>query len=208
MKTAGQLLQEKRVLKELTIEEIAASIKIKPEYLRALENSEFSILPSSTFIKGFLRNYAIALRINPETVLAMFRRDFVENEQGEIIPKGLVKPVSNKPKVFSALSFLIGLTLLFFLGFLGYQLIGWWSLPKLEILQPVNGEVYGELVTVKGKTTRDATIAVDNQKVIVDQNGQFTLDLLFPAGTHSVIVTATNRQGKSRMQERSFQVSK
>ncbi|MFH2019166.1 MAG: helix-turn-helix transcriptional regulator [bacterium] len=208
MKTAGQLLQEKRLLKELTIEEIAANIKVKPKYLTALENSDFASLPSSTFIKGFLRNYASALKVNPETVLAMFRRDFVENEQGEIIPKGLVKPVSNKPKVFSALSFLIGLTLLFFLGFLGYQLIGWWSLPKLDILQPINGEVYGELVTIKGKTDHDASLSINNQKVIVNQSGEFSLDLLFPAGTHSVIITTTNRQGKSKMEERSFQVSK
>lgn len=208
MKTAGKLLQEKRLLKELSIEEIAASIKVKSKYLIALENSDFASLPSSTFTKGFLRNYALALKINPDTVLAMFRRDFVENEHGEIIPKGLVKPISHKPKVFSAFSFLIGLTLLFFLGFLGYQLLGWWSLPKLDILQPVNGEVYGELVTVKGKTDHDATVLVNKQKVIVDQNGQFTLDLLFPAGTHSVLVIATNRQGKSKMQERSFQVSK
>lgn len=208
MKTAGMLLQEKRLLKELTIEEIASAIKVKPKYLTALENSDFASLPSSTFTKGFLRNYASALKVNPETVLAMFRRDFVENEQGEIIPKGLVKPVSNKPKVFSALSFLIGLTLLFFLGFLGYQLIGWWSLPKLDILQPISGEVYGELVTIKGKTDYDAALSINDQKVIVNQYGEFSLDLLFPAGTHSVIVTTTNRQGKSKMEERSFQVSK
>jgi len=44
--------------------------------------------------------------------------------------------------------------------------------------------------------------------VILDQNGQFSLDLILSAGTQSVMVEATNRQGKTRLLERTFTVSK
>lgn len=208
MKTAGELLREKRLVKELTIEEVAHRIKVKPEYLRALEQSDFSSLPGATNTKGFLKNYARALRLNPDTILAMFRRDFEEKKDGEIIPRGLVDPIANKPKIISA-NWILGVgALVAFLGFLGFQLFSWWSLPKLEILQPVEGEVYGEKITVKGVTDRDAVIEINGQKVIVNQNGEFSLDLIFASGTHSVIVKSVNRQGKARMVERSFQVSK
>jgi cytoskeletal protein RodZ len=208
MKTAGELLKEKRLTRELTIEAVAAKIKVKPEYLIALENSDFQKLPSATFTKGFLKNYAVALRTNPETVLAMFRRDFEESEQGEIVPRGLVNPIGDKKKLPSANIFLIGIAILSFIGFLGYQLIGWWSLPRLNVIQPQNNEVYGEKVTVKGKTQPDNVISIGGQKVIVSPDGDFSLDLLFPAGSHSIIISATNRQNKMRMVERNFTVSK
>ncbi len=208
MKTAGQLLQEKRLLKELTLEEVAAKIKVKPEYLRALEESDFSSLPSATFTKGFLRNYARSLRLNPDTILAMFRRDFEQNEAGEIVPHGLLTPIGGKRKLPPANVFLISLAILAFLGFLGFELIGWWSLPKLEVIQPQDNDVYGEKVTVKGKTEPDAVVSINNQKVILSPEGEFSLDLLFPAGSHSVIIESTNRQGKTSMLERTFTVSK
>lgn len=208
MKTAGDLLKEKRLIKELSLEDVAKKTKIKIEYLEAIENSDFAALPSSTFAKGFLRNYASFLYLNPDTIVAMFRRDFTQNEKGEIIPRGLVAPVSAKPKFFSVNTILVSIAVLVFLGFLLIQLLSWWSLPSLKLIQPESGDTYGEKVTFKGTTSRDATVKVDNQQVIVDQNGQFTLDIIYPAGTHTVIIETTNRQGKSRLLERTFTVSK
>lgn len=208
MKTAGALLKEKRLAKELDIETIASRIKVKPEYLLALENSDFGALPTSTVTKGFLRNYATALRLNPDTILAMFRRDYEEHGTGEILPRGLVNPLAKKRFLPSASQLLLIFTILTFLGFLGFQLREWWSLPAISLLQPEEGEVYGEKISVKGKTSRDATVFVNGQQVIVGSGGEFTLDLILPAGTHSVKVEATNRQGKTRLVERSFTVSK
>ena len=208
MKTAGQLLQEKRISKELTLENIAEKTKIKLEYLEAIESSEFNKLPSATFAKGFLRNYATFLHLNGDTVVAMFRRDFTENKKGEIIPRGFVDPVNTKPRFFTVNLILVGLAVFTFLGFLGFQLLTWWSYPSLKLIQPQNGDTYGEKVTFKGVTAKEATVKVDDQQVIVDQNGQFTLDIIYPAGTHTILIESTNRQGKTRSLERTFTVSK
>lgn len=208
MKTAGDLLKDKRTLKELSLETVAEKTKIKVEYLSAIENSDFASLPSSTFAKGFLRNYASFLYLNPDTVVAMFRRDFTENEKGEIIPRGLVEPVGKPAKFFTVNLILTSIATLVFLGFLLFQLVSWWRLPKLKLLQPQNGDTYGEKLTFKGVADQDSTVKVGDQQVILDQNGGFSLDLIFPAGTHSIIVSATNRLGKSRLLERTFTVSK
>ncbi|MFH1244139.1 MAG: helix-turn-helix domain-containing protein [bacterium] len=208
MKTAGELLREKRLILELDLATVSAKTKIKPEYLQAIEESHFADLPSSTFAMGFLRSYANCLHLNAETMVAMFRRDFTQNRKGEIIPRGLVTPVNAKPKFLSVNLILLSIGVVAFAGFLGWQLTSWWSLPKLKILQPQNGDTYGEKVTVKGTSEQDAAVSINGQKVILDQNGQFSLDLVFPAGTHSVLITATNRQGKTRQAERTFTVSK
>ncbi len=208
MKTAGELLKEKRLTKELSLEAVAAKIKIKPEYLDALESSNFKKLPSATFAKGFLRNYAHFLRVNPDTALAMFRRDFVENARGEIVPRGLVEPVAGKTKIVPVNMILTGIAVATFLVFLGFELFQWWSLPRLTLLSPQEGGVYGEKVTIKGETNADSVVTIDKQKVIVDPSGNFSLDLIFPSGTHSVLVEATNVRGKTKLLERSFTVSK
>lgn len=208
MKTAGDLLKEKRILKELSLEDVSKKTKIKIEYLSAIEKSDFQALPSSTFAKGFLRNYASFLYLNPDTIVAMFRRDFTQNEKGEIIPRGLVSPLGGKTKYFSVNTILVSLATLTFLGFLGFQLISWWSLPPLKLISPESGDTYGEKVTFKGTTSRDATVKVGGQLVIVDQSGQFSLDIIYPGGTHTVIIESTGRQGKSRLLETTFTVSK
>lgn len=208
MKTAGDLLKEKRLLKELSLEDVSRKTKIKVEFLDAIENSDYALLPSATFAKGFLRNYATFLYLNPDTMVAMFRRDFTQNAKGEIIPRGLVEPVGSKPRFFSVSMILTTIAIVAFVGFLGIQLISWWSLPKIKLVQPQNNDTYGEKVTFKGVADNDATVKVNGQLVILDQNGQFTLDLVFPSGTHSVIIEATNRRGKSTLVERTFTVSK
>jgi len=208
MKTAGQLLRDKRLLLELSLADIAQKIKVKESYLQALENSDFLHLPSGTFTKGFLSSYAKVLHLNPETILAMFRRDFSESHTGEIIPSGLVKPVLDRHPPLPVNLILLITCIVVFLTFLGFQLFSWWSLPKLNVLEPQDGETYGEKITVKGLTAPDATVIINDQKVIVGQNGEFSLDLLFPAGTHRVLIQAQSREGKTRLLERTFTVSK
>lgn len=208
MKTAGELLREKRTTMELSLSTVAEKTKIKESYLRAIEESDYANLPSGTFAKGFLRSYANFLHLNSDTIIAMFRRDFTENNRGEIIPRGLVQPLGAKRKFLTVNLILVTLGIVAFLGFLLFQLISWWSLPKLELTQPKDGDTYGDKITVKGIAAPDSTVAINGQKVILDQNGQFSLDLILSAGTQSVLVTATSRQGKTSSLERTFTVSK
>lgn len=206
MKTSGELLKETRIQKDKSIDDISQKIKIKPEFLEALENNDFDQLPSATFTKGFLRKYAKSLNLNPDTIIAMFRRDFVENDSGQIIPKGLIDPMNKKNRTIPINLIIIVLAVFSFVTFLGYQLFNYFNLPKLEVLQPINGEIYSPKITVKGQTQPDNIITINNQKVIVSPSGEFALDLTYPPGTHSIIVQATNRQNKTRLLQRTFQI--
>lgn len=207
MKTAGDLLKDKRLLLELTLTDVASRTKVKPEYLLALEESDFDKLPSAPVTKGFLKSYARILHLNPETLVAMYRRDYDE-VMGEIVPHGLIEPIAKKSRLFSVSFLLTIISVLSFLGFLAIQLFSWWSLPKLDLLQPIDGETYGEQITVKGVTGPEVNIRVGDQTVLVNQNGEFSLDLKYPAGTHRLLIQASTRDGKTRLLERTFTVSK
>ena len=96
VQSVGKILKETRDKKKLSIEEVVQVIKIKEEYLVALENDEYEKLPSQPFTQGFIKNYARFLRIEPEILLAFFRRDFKKPTEKKIIPEGMLKP----PKTF------------------------------------------------------------------------------------------------------------
>ncbi len=208
MKTVGELLTETRQRQNLDLADIARAIKIKKSYLVALENNRFDRLPPATFTKGFLRKYAQYLSLNPETVLAMFRRDFVENESGQIVPRAFTKPVKT-PRHFLSLNVsLIIFTLFTFFSFLGFQLYKYLALPQLVLDQPLAHEFYSSPVPIKGHTDPGNTVTLNGQDIMVDDQGNFFLELNFAPGTQTLVVTATNPQGRSRTLERTFQVAR
>lgn len=207
MKTAGQLLREKRIILELSLDTVSNRTKVKSEYLLALEESDFDKLPSAPVTKGFLKSYARVLHLNSETLIAMYRRDYDEI-MGEIVPRGLLKPITKKSRFITVPLILIFIALFTFFGFLSFQLVTWWSLPKITLTQPIDGETYGELITVKGVTNPEATLRVGDQVVLVNKEGEFSLDLKYPAGTHRLLIQASTRDGKTRLLERTFTVSK
>src|SRR5512134_2955777 len=53
--------------------------KIRARYLAALERGDYKELPGAVYTKGFLRNYALYLGLDPDDVLLQWRR-----ERGEI----------------------------------------------------------------------------------------------------------------------------
>ena len=54
----GNSLREARLRLELDFPELEQGTKIRSKYLRALEDESFETLPTSTYVKGFLRTYA------------------------------------------------------------------------------------------------------------------------------------------------------
>ena len=73
----GEQLRAAREKAGLQISEVALSLKLGERQLAALENGDWDKLPGSTFIRGFIRNYARLLGVDPlplmtqlDTVLA------------------------------------------------------------------------------------------------------------------------------------------
>lgn len=68
--TAGAWLRSAREAEALSIEAVAQQLKLAPRQVRALEEGNFADLPGRTFVRGFVRNYARLLRLDPEAVVA------------------------------------------------------------------------------------------------------------------------------------------
>ena len=68
--TAGRLLAQARERSGLTLAAVAQQLKLAPRQIKALEDDDFAHLPERTFVRGFARNYARLLHLDPELVLA------------------------------------------------------------------------------------------------------------------------------------------
>jgi hypothetical protein len=65
----GYMLREARGKKNVSILEVADALHIKPVFLQALEDEDYSALPGPAYITGFLRNYAAYLGLHPDDVV-------------------------------------------------------------------------------------------------------------------------------------------
>jgi Helix-turn-helix domain/Domain of unknown function (DUF4115) len=65
----GYMLREARSKKNVSILEVADALHIKPVFLQALEDEDYSALPGPAYITGFLRNYASYLGLHPDDVV-------------------------------------------------------------------------------------------------------------------------------------------
>ncbi|MFN2462376.1 MAG: helix-turn-helix domain-containing protein [Candidatus Dormibacteria bacterium] len=65
----GSKLKQAREGRQLSLREIEWATKIRAEFLQALEEERFDVLPSSTHARGFLRSYARYLELDPEPLV-------------------------------------------------------------------------------------------------------------------------------------------
>jgi len=67
--SAGALLRSAREAAGMSIDAVAQQLKLAPRQVKALEEGDYTHLPGRTFIRGFMRNYARLVRLDPEAVL-------------------------------------------------------------------------------------------------------------------------------------------
>ncbi|MBZ5984768.1 helix-turn-helix domain-containing protein [Leuconostoc gelidum subsp. gasicomitatum] len=65
----GEQLKAARLKKNLSLDDVQASTKIQEKYLEAIENNNLGILPGDFYVRAFIRQYALAVDLNPEDLL-------------------------------------------------------------------------------------------------------------------------------------------
>jgi cytoskeletal protein RodZ len=68
----GERLKREREMRGVSLDEVSVATRIKPQYLAALENEQWSQLPGGVFNRGFIRTIARFLGMDEENVLAEY----------------------------------------------------------------------------------------------------------------------------------------
>ena len=210
MKTVGEILKKKRNERFLELDTVERTLKIRKKFLIALEENAWDRLPSLPYIKGFLKNYASYLGLNPDEMLAILRREFRYHENTKILPEQEDAKIS-QPFIRLSPGSLVAIALsalvLAFLTYLFFQFRAAFNPPSLSIAEPREGEVLNvEQVRVVGRTEVDVVVSINNQKIAVNDMGEFATTLTMPPGINSIAVEATNKHGKKTSVTRTIQI--
>lgn len=205
MKTIGQFLKDARNKKRYSLVKVENATRIKKNFIEAIEKEDWRSLPDFPVVVGFVKSIAQFLDLNVRSTVALLRRDYP--------PKSLsINPKPDVGQKFSwspRLSFIVGVgvVIVAVLGYLGFQYTKFLSPPKLEVLEPRDGQVVtSRLVTVSGKTDSDATIKINNQPTLSDSDGGFTAQIQIYEGTTEIVVKAASRSGKETVVARKITV--
>lgn len=74
--TVGQRMHAQRERRGIALADVAASTKISKAALLAIERDDIKLLPGGIFTRAFVRSYAQALGLDPETTVREFMAQF------------------------------------------------------------------------------------------------------------------------------------
>lgn len=193
MKRVSSLLETTRLDRELTLDEISKKTKIPLRFLQAFESENCSDFPNEPYCSLMLREYASFLGLNPDEIISIFRRDYT-------------KQVCHNDKKSSVLSFtpqftysaFIALLITLFASYLIFEYIKFNRPPLLKVNWP---QGYSKVVEINGTTDTESTVKVNQDLVVVDQNGNFVKKLELSTSEAKIVVESTSPAGKSTVQE-------
>ncbi len=87
----GAWLRGQREMRSISLREVADASKISFRYLQALEEEKFEVLPGAVFARGFLRQYARYVGLDPDDVINFYLAaqdpDF-QKEESSVVAEG------------------------------------------------------------------------------------------------------------------------
>ena len=206
MRTVGSILKDTREANFYTLEEIEKATKIRYELLVALEADDYSKLPPSSFVQGFIKNYAKFLKLDSEKVLAVFRREFSDKKHKPYIMDTFAHPLTKtKLKITPGrvLGLVVTMVVLSFFVYLWLQYRLFVGAPALSLISPQDQLTTDtSVVTVEGKTDPEVKVAVNSQEIPVAVSGEFKTEITLSAPINKINITASSKFGQKTELER------
>ena len=115
MSELGDILRDARTVKGISVAEAEEATKIRQKYLQAIEESNYDVLPPSIYTRGFIRNYAIFLGLDPTELTSTYRNGSEPYDELSD-PRIISEPLQPRPLI--SLELIAGIALLSVLSIL------------------------------------------------------------------------------------------
>lgn len=204
--TLGEQLKKIRSESRLSLAEVSRETKIPVKYLIMIEEGQHEKLPPDVYVKGFLKSYASFLGVDSKKLISLYLRDkdIKQHMEGDPKVKHDSIKITKAPR-FSITPKMITVILVLVIGIGGfyylYREIGRFAaLPRLVVTNPTgDSSIEGNSIVISGYTDQDAKLAINDQPVIVNDNGQFQENILLQDGLNKITISSVNRFGKTAM---------
>ena len=200
----GERLAAAREHKGVDLYRAERDTKIRAQYLAALERGDYRDLPGAVYTKGFLRNYALYLGLDPDDVLRQWRRERGESitEPIAVVPRSLEAP--RAPVTIgrgTILAALLAVGVVIFAIYLGAQLLRFSQPPSVSVTQPLTAvtevDAGATTYTLRGTANAGATVSIDTPgrdtiRVSAGSDGRWSAEVELRRGRNQFDVTATD----------------
>ena len=85
MATVGEQLKAAREAQRLTVTQVADMTKIRSDHIRAIDQGNYDVFSAPVYIRGFVRTYAMALKLDTTVILAQLNQELAESG-GQALP--------------------------------------------------------------------------------------------------------------------------
>ena len=82
--TVGDILKNKRQEQGLSLDKISSDLRIKSQYLQALEENRFNALPGSAYVIGFIKSYASYLNLNSADIISIYKQETASSSSSDM----------------------------------------------------------------------------------------------------------------------------
>ena len=205
----GETLQQARERKGVDLYRAERDTKIRLRYLSALEDGDYAELPAPVYTKGFLRNYAIYLGLEPDDILERWRDEMEQQRTATRVavippPMPIVEPGGRRLHITPSMivAGLVGLVVVAFVGYIGIQLLRFADLSQplpLAVTNPpdVFSQIDAATITLAGTTTPAASVHITGPggqayDVTASENGAWTREVNLASGENNFTITAKN----------------
>ena len=178
--------------------------KIRARYLAALERGEYKELPGDVYTKGFLRNYALYLGLDPEEVVGQWRRERGDEKTPRpilTVPQPIAQP---RPGLqFSTGIVVAALLTILILGvgvWLTIQVLRFNKPPTIAVTSPREATLQldenATSYTLQGNSIPGATITIElaggTRQISADSTGAWSVGVDLRRGKNEFKIDATD----------------
>jgi len=201
----GDALRERREHKGVTMQQAAEDTRIREKFLQAIESGDYQSLPGAVYTKGFLRNYARYLGLEPEEMLALYTGERGGSDPARTFAP--MRPLVKRSFIFTPTVLVPVIVLggiLLFIAYFYYQFTSFAVAPHVDITDPPGDAVSGTAeYLVKGKTNPDRRITVSVSPgldalgdVKPAADGTFSVSVPLKPGPNHIEVRVLDAAGK------------
>lgn len=205
--TLGDKLRALRRGQAVSLDMIEKATRIQRRYLEALERGRYDILPEPMYTRNFIRAYATVLHADESYFLNLY-----EEECGRC---DLVAPLRSPRQRLRRMKLIVWnrLTPFIFGGFavlgvamyLGWQILSVTAPPQLSLFAPLDASVtHNAMVLVEGYVEDEATIYVNGQQVVVNDDSTFSAMVDLDRGLNTIVIEAERRYSRRAKIERNI----
>lgn len=198
LNTVGALLKKRRQYLKLTLAEVEVATKIRGKFLTAVESGSYQSLPNDIYSRGFVQHYADYLGLKGNDLAAQYIA-----ERGGLEAVTSRRPGLDQPKrlVVTGRVAAVGSVVLAVVGIIVYlfwQFLALAAAPQLSLVSPAaNQIVTGRVVSVTGRVSSGADVAINNSPVVTSNDGAFSERVALQDGVNLLRIVATSKLGKS-----------